>query len=200
MQIEGKKTDQRFLKTKTALHDALYALARTTEYPKITISALTHKAQISRKTFYLHYNTVDDLMAEILRESMEKAEEAIEEQSSDDDPKDWLRRFFLSAFDALDQTFSSGPICNGETLSRLFHLAKEPLCEMLLRKLGPWGFGDVSQTEVNYRVSLWMGGLCSVYQAWLEDEDPKPPFDEFKVEFANILAHGVAASEEEART
>ncbi|WP_334330065.1 TetR/AcrR family transcriptional regulator [Companilactobacillus sp. HBUAS59699] len=52
--------DRRVRKTTTALKDAFREMARDTRYHDITVQALTKKADVNRKTFYLHYESIDD--------------------------------------------------------------------------------------------------------------------------------------------
>lgn len=59
------KTDLRTLKTKNAIHMAFRSLLSECTYQKITVTALTEAANINRKTFYLHYETMDDLLQEL---------------------------------------------------------------------------------------------------------------------------------------
>lgn len=55
-----KKIDRRVQKTNQALKVAFRQLARTTSYRDITVKSLTEMAKINRKTFYLHYKSIDD--------------------------------------------------------------------------------------------------------------------------------------------
>lgn len=55
-----KKVDLRVQKTNSALHSAFRKLVRTTSYHDITVKKLTETAGINRKTFYLHYDSIDD--------------------------------------------------------------------------------------------------------------------------------------------
>jgi hypothetical protein len=55
-----KKIDRRVQKTNAALQQAFRQLARTTDYRNITVKKLTETAKINRKTFYLHYDSIDD--------------------------------------------------------------------------------------------------------------------------------------------
>ena len=41
------------------------------DYDEITIKELTQRAQINRKTFYLHYGSLDDLLEELQQEIAE---------------------------------------------------------------------------------------------------------------------------------
>lgn len=54
-------TDRRVQRTKTALRQAYRKIARQYPYHDITVKQLTDEANINRKTFYLHYDSIDDL-------------------------------------------------------------------------------------------------------------------------------------------
>lgn len=67
-----KKVDRRIQKTNLALQRAFRELTRTTNYKNITVKALTEKAKINRKTFYLHYDSIDDFSDTVVDEISEK--------------------------------------------------------------------------------------------------------------------------------
>lgn len=60
--VKTKKVDRRVLKTRKALFEAFDRLLCTKDYDKITISELAREADIDRKTFYLHYSSIDDMI------------------------------------------------------------------------------------------------------------------------------------------
>lgn len=61
-------TDRRVRRTRYAIHSAFRALVARDGFRNITVSALAREANIDRKTFYLHYRGLDDLMAEEIRQ------------------------------------------------------------------------------------------------------------------------------------
>ena len=52
--------------TKGMIQDALLELLQSTPYEKITVTALCKQSEITRATFYLHYNNIDDVLEELL--------------------------------------------------------------------------------------------------------------------------------------
>ncbi|MFD1432824.1 TetR/AcrR family transcriptional regulator [Lacticaseibacillus yichunensis] len=54
--------DRRSVRTEQAIRDAYEALVIEKGVAPIKVSELTERAGINRKTFYLHYDTIDDLM------------------------------------------------------------------------------------------------------------------------------------------
>ena len=60
-----KKEDLRIARTKDSIRKAFKALVCELPYEKVTVKAIADRARINRNTFYLHYNCVDDVLAEI---------------------------------------------------------------------------------------------------------------------------------------
>ncbi|MFC6294469.1 TetR/AcrR family transcriptional regulator [Lactiplantibacillus daoliensis] len=63
------KTDRRVVRTNQALRTAFRQLALTHQYREITVKQLTAIANVNRKTFYLHFDSIDDLAATFSHES-----------------------------------------------------------------------------------------------------------------------------------
>ena len=64
----NNKVDLRVIKTETAIKKAFKDLLIEMPYEKITIKELCEKAVINRKTFYLHYNSIDDVLEQFQEE------------------------------------------------------------------------------------------------------------------------------------
>ena len=62
------RKDKRVARTEKAIRTAFFRLLGDMEYEKISVSALSREAGIDRKTFYLHYRSIDALADELLRE------------------------------------------------------------------------------------------------------------------------------------
>ena len=60
-----EKIDPRIVRTKEAIQSVFKKMVCEMPYEKITVKAITEAARINRNTFYLHYNCVDDVLAEI---------------------------------------------------------------------------------------------------------------------------------------
>lgn len=63
--VRDKNLDRRFLKTKKAIWNALIKLLSSKELVDITIKELAEEADINRKTFYLHYSGIHEVLQEI---------------------------------------------------------------------------------------------------------------------------------------
>lgn len=77
--MSNTKSDLRYIKTHEAIRTAFQQLLQLHEYGKITVKMLTDTARINRKTFYLHYNTMDDLLMEIRGEIVQHGIDSIKD-------------------------------------------------------------------------------------------------------------------------
>ncbi len=57
--------DKRVIRTKKAIKAALFHIMEEKDISSITISELTQKANINRRTFYTHYRNITDILDEI---------------------------------------------------------------------------------------------------------------------------------------
>ena len=67
-----EKEDLRVKKTKLLIRNAFISLAKEQSYQKISVKDLCDKAMINRNTFYLHYENKDDLVKELINETINK--------------------------------------------------------------------------------------------------------------------------------
>ena len=72
-----KKLDRRQIRTKRRIREALMALVMEKPVEKITIKELAERADIDRKTFYLHYGSIGEVLSEMQAELLEKLENVI---------------------------------------------------------------------------------------------------------------------------
>lgn len=63
-----KKEDLRVLKTKKTLKDQFKKMLLEKDYDEITVKDLCEKCFINRRTFYLHYSSLENILEEIQKE------------------------------------------------------------------------------------------------------------------------------------
>ena len=63
MTVNSKKTDIRYVRTESAIQTAFLELVTEIGFYAITVKDITAKADVSRGTFYQHYNDKYDLLA-----------------------------------------------------------------------------------------------------------------------------------------
>lgn len=70
-----QKSDRRTLYTINAIKDAFLSLIEKSPYSKINVSAICKDAEISRATFYLHFESVDEVLDSVIDDALLFSEE-----------------------------------------------------------------------------------------------------------------------------
>ncbi|MCU5746785.1 TetR/AcrR family transcriptional regulator [Staphylococcus sp. SQ8-PEA] len=70
--------DLRVVKTRQIINDSFFELFNTIGFDNITVKNITDKAQIGRKTFYLHYMDKFDLLDSIVDKKFKELEDICE--------------------------------------------------------------------------------------------------------------------------
>ncbi|WP_143462313.1 TetR/AcrR family transcriptional regulator [Levilactobacillus enshiensis] len=100
-------TDRRVLRTNQALRAAFRKLAQQYRFHEITVQQLTDEANINRKTFYLHFDSINDLADSFTAEIADQLLALLLREPADHDPLNnsgvWFDR--LTAFFAEAPTF-----------------------------------------------------------------------------------------------
>lgn len=60
-----KQVDRRVLRSRAKIRSALFELLKQKPYAQISVTELTERAGLNRKTFYMHYTSLDDVLAEV---------------------------------------------------------------------------------------------------------------------------------------
>lgn len=79
------RLDRRILRSRKLMQDALLKLLEIKDYPKISISEITHQADVARTTFYSHFNTKDELLMSYIDDIFENFFDKLREQYSPED-------------------------------------------------------------------------------------------------------------------
>ncbi|ASA23440.1 TetR/AcrR family transcriptional regulator [Paenibacillus donghaensis] len=74
------KIDRRILKSHTAIQSAFLTMLIEVGFDAISVKAITDRADISRKTFYLHYVDKYDLLDRIVAKQLEELEEICDQK------------------------------------------------------------------------------------------------------------------------
>lgn len=182
--------DKRIIKTKKAIQTAYFTLLNEKEKKKITISAIARKANIDRKTFYLHYNTPDDIVREYAREKVKSFCDALEEQ---------MRKEEVFSIDLFFDVLIDMVLGNLKLVTFLtslddsaffFDEIKAELVNAILRN-----FPDslnLSVDDITIYADFYLSGIISSFRLWAEGK-VEIPIEELaeKVRFGAV--HGLMA-------
>lgn len=79
------KTDPRVRRTRRILRDALVSLVLKKDFASISIKDITDKAEVAYITFFRHYDSIDELLMEVLDDGLKELMARIETLASQSD-------------------------------------------------------------------------------------------------------------------
>ena len=166
----GLKRDKRLVRTKKAIVFSLMELMKTKELDRITVTELTNRADVNRKTFYLHYECVADVLEDFaddlvyyLGEVMKRSRSESGEISFDD--------FFAIVSATIEQNLDFfRAFSRSEAYNAINSEKKKDMTASLHRALfGYFKDGDLSS---RYKLEFILSGVLGLYNSWLFDEAP----------------------------
>ena len=152
--MEKTEKDKRYQKTKVAIEDAIEKLYEAGKnLSQITVSEITNLANITRKTFYLHYQSVNDFIQEQIIESADG---------------------FASAY------LNSAMLLNSTIMDLYKAITKSTFNNKFLRVLIKSKYHQTVFFD-DYALEFIVSGLTSTYLLWLSTIKTKeymPTFDD----------------------
>ena len=182
-----KKTDRRVLKTKRAIYNAFAELLSEKEINHITITDISKKADINRKTFYNYYSNTYEVMEEIENLTVDtfiKRLDAIE---------------FTNMTDFLTEIFSQFTEIINSDLDFFSHLFKtnnrsilivkivEAIKEYIRKRIEKEQELDIQ--KFNIVADFYIPGILSVYMNWFINNH-NIPIEELSHILTDLILHG----------
>ena len=190
IQKPDKKTDRRQLRTRRRIREAFVALVMEKELGKITIKELAERADIDRKTFYLHYSAIGDVLEELQNELLEKVDQLVSAYDVFQPDFDALR-FFRDINQMIDQEYAFYRRMLQASEYRFFYdKLKEAMKDFLWEKYYPRvKHAKLSLVKLKLYSEYATSGVMSLYVEWLKH----PEYDlEAVAEAASEIAYGGA--------
>lgn len=160
--------DRRPAKTKKAIRLALFELLDTKELDKITITELTKRADISRKTFYIHYKKMEDVLEEAETELIEAFIHGTEQLTFTNNQK-----FFFDLFYNLDKYFN-------DDIEYYKKLAQSNYAKVFSDRVGGTLFSklyelmspilDYKDEQLEYACIVISSAVYKVFMKWLRND------------------------------
>lgn len=173
------RTDRRVVRTHRAIMDAFKRLLESKSLDEITISAIAREASIDRKTFYLHFGSIDGLLDAIAEDFVEHVMSAVEHALGDhgadsvDDVRVAADSFFLTINEIVSQSIA-GERNLFETLpaEEVITRVRKPLERALLKSsIVP---ADLPDELFEYYLSFILSGIVGIYRTWVLSDQNVP--------------------------
>lgn len=180
------KNESKYFNTASLMDEALLALLQKKEYEYITIKEVCRKAGVNRSTFYLHYESMDDLLKESIKMINKRFYDAFGKLPFPDVAKlDKKQCVFVTAeYLTPYLTFIKDNKevfrlrCDKSALfesQKTFDSMYKKLFQPVLDKFG------VPKSEQAYLFSYYFGGTLRVVMKWLENQCEKPVDEVVKI-------------------
>lgn len=160
MKITGHE-DLRVQRTINNIYQAFESLICEKDYRKITITELSRRAQINKKTFYRYYETLDDLLAELQARYADEYLQQIKDFQYPRDLEKSVKTFFL--FSA-----SQGEAYDRITTSLSYSGIRREMIDNVMSK--SWGqsveFNRLKDYEKQILLNFITQTGLTIYQNW----------------------------------
>ena len=150
--------DRRITKTRKSIQNAYLNLLKQKGTEKITISDIAREADIDRKTFYLHYDSTEDIIREYAEE---KTRELLARLT--------IRSFFSLSFDRKIFAKEVNSML-AEHLEFFWNEVQNVTVDILSEIYAR--HSRLPESDLKIQVSFFVAGAMYVYQRWLRDEIP----------------------------
>ncbi|MEM7344029.1 MAG: TetR/AcrR family transcriptional regulator [Chloroflexota bacterium] len=164
-----KKKDRRIRRTRKLLQDALIQLLRQKPLAKIQIKEIVEVADVSRPTFYQHFETKEQLLFSHVDDVFEEIRQAVFVDREDGDMPD-LRQLMITSFkqwqlhqEAMQWVLQ---VDNKDLLIAALHTHIEMLRQEFERVVPPTT--DLPELEA-YMSNFFAGGLYMLLKMWINN-------------------------------
>ncbi len=164
--------DRRIERTKNAIQDAYFALLLSGKPGRITISEVARRANIDRKTFYLHYESLEDILREFARE---RVEEIITKARQED--LNHLSKSVPSIFEMLNKLVEDNlPFFRFIARHKEYDFFFDRIKDMLVNEIVTnyqtcFGYPE---EELSVYAEFYIAGIISVYTKWIRENQTIP--------------------------
>ena len=154
------------------------------DYEKITVKELCEKAMINRRTFYLHYESIDDILNEVLSEMANDFLEYTKGYDHILNPKRIVKDYFLFT--------NSDPLFEKLNNSIDYNYLRE-IINTKVRSIGKDNFKslyNIDEFKVKMMVTYLNSATVNMYIVWYED-GKKVPIEEATLIATNLIENGL---------
>lgn len=188
MDTNLEKKDRRIGKTKKSIKDALIDLLVEKDASQITIKELAESANINRKTFYMHYSSIDDIFDKIANEVMEKFLLVLDNYDFFHEQFD-AYTFFITLNNVINEDFDFykklvNTTSHNFLLSKVKKILKASIIERFPNK--PTTNEEILKLYSEFIAS----GIISMYVEWVNEESSLS-FEDFASAASNIAFNGI---------
>ena len=157
--------DRRVRKTHKAIMQAYFDLIRENKTTKVSVSDIARKADIDRKTFYLHFDSVDQVLEKYIDERVTYIDSLLEENNYFSDPFDVEKVYSIMEMVQKDDIKFLTLISKSDTYNELWIRIQRSISEKAFQ-INRSKF-DIPQQTLRLIAEYFTSGVISIYRRWL---------------------------------
>ncbi|MDD4323360.1 MAG: TetR-like C-terminal domain-containing protein [Eubacteriales bacterium] len=177
-----EKGDRRSRRTDMLLQESLVQLLQKKNLRDITVSELTENADLSRTTFYLHYDNIDQLYNQLEANLYQQFVKILSANTDNSHPVQHVAyaedgTSTIPIIASVCRTIEGNPLLaativnnpNSQLLQRIYSAGYDSLIENLLSQ-----YPDLPKYKIDYYYSFLVNGIVGMIETWLlrnQEED-----------------------------
>lgn len=179
MATSKPRIDRRIVRSRNAILSAFERLLMEKPLADITVSAIAREANVDRKTFYVHFGTVDGLLDAIAVDVVEMIVDSVEKTlaSMDGDTNEHALGAAATFFKTVNEA-----LCNNLVLNRQL-IENIPIDDFMARLRAPFEH-EIAERDLlphglkdemfDYYLAFLLSGIIGIYRTWALSDDSVP--------------------------
>lgn len=179
MDTSKPRLDRRIVRSRNAILSAFERLLLEKPLADITVSAIAREANVDRKTFYVHFGTVDGLLDAIAVDVVENIVDSVEKtlSSMKGDTSERALNAAATFFRTINKALCNNLVLNRQLIENIplddfMTRLRVPLeHEIAERGLLPEGLKD---EMFDYYLAFLLSGIIGIYRTWALSDGSVP--------------------------
>ena len=193
------RLDRRIVRSRNAILAAFERLLMEKPLADITVSAIAREANVDRKTFYVHFGTVDGLLDAIAQDVVEMIVDSVEKtlSSMEGDANERAVSAAATFFKTINEALCNNLLLNRQLIENIplddfMARLREPLeREIAERDLLPHGLKD---EMFDYYLAFLLSGIIGIYRTWALS-DGSVPIERISAVANDLTLNGLSSLE-----
>ncbi len=187
--MKTKRTDRRIEKTIKATETAYFELLSEKKNDRITITELADRANIDRKTFYLHYNSVDDVIDRHSRATVARIMAELENKGFFNDVLD-VSVFFETVLAVREEELQEFEVLQDPEITALAWRHAENNLKDMLSDIA-YRFFDEPDPEMELSIKFYTAGIMSIFVSYIRQEIDIDPHELVRI-LSDLTENGIS--------
>ena len=187
--MKTNRTDRRIEKTIKATETAYFELLSEKKNDRITITELADRANIDRKTFCLHYNSVDDVIDRHSRATVARIMAELENKGFFNDVLD-VSVFFETVLTVREEELQEFEVLQDPEITALAWRHAENNLKDMLSDIA-YRFFDEPDPEMELSIKFYTAGIMSIFVSYIRQEIDIDPHELVRI-LSDLTENGIS--------